>query len=81
MRFAEEMNVLDIVSKGGVAYGLAVGHRLEEFEQFGVVLVGGAASPTRSSTRSYNSAAANPRSTTGGKSTSLPRRTHPEARR
>ena len=36
VRLAEEMNVLDIISKGRVAYVLAVGYRPEEFEQFGV---------------------------------------------
>jgi len=38
VRLAEEMNVLDIVSKGRVAYVLAVGYRPEEFEHFGVDL-------------------------------------------
>jgi alkanesulfonate monooxygenase SsuD/methylene tetrahydromethanopterin reductase-like flavin-dependent oxidoreductase (luciferase family) len=36
VRLAEEMNVLDIISKGRVTYVLAVGYRPEEFEQFGV---------------------------------------------
>lgn len=36
VRLAEEMNVLDILSKGRVSYVLAVGYRPEEFEHFGV---------------------------------------------
>ena len=36
VRLAEEMSVLDIVSRGRVAYVFGVGHRREEYEQFGV---------------------------------------------
>jgi alkanesulfonate monooxygenase SsuD/methylene tetrahydromethanopterin reductase-like flavin-dependent oxidoreductase (luciferase family) len=36
VRLVEEMNVLDIISKGRVSYVLAVGYRPEEFEHFGV---------------------------------------------
>ncbi|MGH3677854.1 MAG: LLM class flavin-dependent oxidoreductase [Mycobacterium sp.] len=38
VRLAEEMCVLDIVSKGRVAYAFGVGHRAEEYEHFGVDL-------------------------------------------
>ena len=34
VRLAEEMSVLDIISRGRVAYVLGVGHRLEEYEHF-----------------------------------------------
>ena len=36
VRLAEDMNVLDIVSHGRVAYIFGVGYRPEEFEHFGV---------------------------------------------
>jgi alkanesulfonate monooxygenase SsuD/methylene tetrahydromethanopterin reductase-like flavin-dependent oxidoreductase (luciferase family) len=36
VRLAEEMNVLDIISRGRVSYVLALGYRPEEFEQFGI---------------------------------------------
>jgi alkanesulfonate monooxygenase SsuD/methylene tetrahydromethanopterin reductase-like flavin-dependent oxidoreductase (luciferase family) len=36
VHLVEEMNVLDIISRGRVSYVLAVGYRPEEFEQFGV---------------------------------------------
>ena len=36
VRLAEEMAVLDLVSGGRVSYVLGVGHRVEEYEHFGV---------------------------------------------
>ncbi|WIM86017.1 LLM class flavin-dependent oxidoreductase [Candidatus Mycobacterium wuenschmannii] len=36
VRLAEEMCVLDLVSRGRVSYALGVGHRIEEYEHFGV---------------------------------------------
>ena len=36
VRLAEEMSVIDIISKGRVAYAFGVGHRAEEYEHFGV---------------------------------------------
>jgi alkanesulfonate monooxygenase SsuD/methylene tetrahydromethanopterin reductase-like flavin-dependent oxidoreductase (luciferase family) len=36
IRLAEDMNVLDIMSKGRVSYILGLGYRPEEFEMFGV---------------------------------------------
>ena len=36
IRLAEDMNVLDIISKGRVSYILGLGYRPEEFEMFGV---------------------------------------------
>jgi alkanesulfonate monooxygenase SsuD/methylene tetrahydromethanopterin reductase-like flavin-dependent oxidoreductase (luciferase family) len=36
VRLAEEMSVLDIISKGRVSYAFGIGHRLEEYEHFGV---------------------------------------------
>ena len=36
VRLAEDMSVLDIISKGRVSYAFGVGHRAEEYEQFGV---------------------------------------------
>jgi alkanesulfonate monooxygenase SsuD/methylene tetrahydromethanopterin reductase-like flavin-dependent oxidoreductase (luciferase family) len=36
VRLAEEMTVLDIVSKGRVSYAFGLGHRPEEYEHFGV---------------------------------------------
>lgn len=36
VRLAEEMSVLDILSRGRVSYVFGVGHRIEEYEHFGV---------------------------------------------
>jgi alkanesulfonate monooxygenase SsuD/methylene tetrahydromethanopterin reductase-like flavin-dependent oxidoreductase (luciferase family) len=36
IRLAEEMNVLDIISKGRTSYVFGIGYRPEEFEHFGV---------------------------------------------
>jgi len=36
VRLAEEMAVLDIVSRGRVMYVLGIGHRAEEYEHFGI---------------------------------------------
>jgi alkanesulfonate monooxygenase SsuD/methylene tetrahydromethanopterin reductase-like flavin-dependent oxidoreductase (luciferase family) len=36
VRLAEEMSVLDLISKGRVSYAFGVGHRREEYEHFGV---------------------------------------------
>src|SRR5437763_10043121 len=36
VRLAEDMNVLDIISKGRVSYVFGIGYRPEEFEQFGL---------------------------------------------
>ncbi len=36
VRLAEDMSVLDIISKGRVSYAFGIGHRSEEYEQFGV---------------------------------------------
>jgi alkanesulfonate monooxygenase SsuD/methylene tetrahydromethanopterin reductase-like flavin-dependent oxidoreductase (luciferase family) len=36
VRLAEDMSVLDIISKGRVSYAFGIGHRPEEYEQFGV---------------------------------------------
>lgn len=36
VRLAEEMSVLDLISRGRVWYAFGVGHRREEFEHFGV---------------------------------------------
>ena len=36
VRLAEDMAVLDIISRGRVAYVLGVGHRQEEYEHFGI---------------------------------------------
>jgi alkanesulfonate monooxygenase SsuD/methylene tetrahydromethanopterin reductase-like flavin-dependent oxidoreductase (luciferase family) len=36
VRLAEEMTVLDLISKGRVLYAFGVGHRSEEYEHFGV---------------------------------------------
>jgi len=36
VRLAEDMSVLDIISGGRVAYVLGIGHRIEEYEHFGV---------------------------------------------
>ncbi len=40
VRLAEDMAVLDIISRGRVAYVLGVGHRREEFEHFGLEMSG-----------------------------------------
>jgi alkanesulfonate monooxygenase SsuD/methylene tetrahydromethanopterin reductase-like flavin-dependent oxidoreductase (luciferase family) len=36
VRLAEEMSVLDLISKGRVLYAFGIGHRGEEYEHFGV---------------------------------------------
>lgn len=36
VRLAEEMSVLDIISRGRVSYVFGIGHRVEEYEHFGV---------------------------------------------
>ncbi|AKK30682.1 LLM class flavin-dependent oxidoreductase [Mycobacterium sp. EPa45] len=36
VRLAEEISVLDIISKGRVSYALGIGHRVQEYEHFGV---------------------------------------------
>ena len=36
VRLAEEMTVLDLISRGRVLYAFGVGHRSEEYEQFGL---------------------------------------------
>lgn len=36
VRLAEEMSVLDLISKGRVMYAFGIGHRSEEYEHFGV---------------------------------------------
>lgn len=36
VRLAEDMAVLDIISRGRVSYVLGMGHRVEEYEQFGL---------------------------------------------
>ena len=36
VRLAEEMTVLDLISRGRVMYALGIGHRSEEYEHFGV---------------------------------------------
>jgi alkanesulfonate monooxygenase SsuD/methylene tetrahydromethanopterin reductase-like flavin-dependent oxidoreductase (luciferase family) len=36
VRLVEEISVLDIISKGRVAYAFGTGHRAEEYEHFGV---------------------------------------------
>ena len=36
VRLAEEMSVLDLISRGRVSYAFGVGHRSEEYEHFGV---------------------------------------------
>jgi len=40
VRLAEEISVLDIISKGRVSYAFGIGHRTEEYEHFGVDLEG-----------------------------------------
>jgi alkanesulfonate monooxygenase SsuD/methylene tetrahydromethanopterin reductase-like flavin-dependent oxidoreductase (luciferase family) len=36
VRLAEEISVLDIISRGRVSYAFGIGHRAEEYEHFGV---------------------------------------------
>jgi alkanesulfonate monooxygenase SsuD/methylene tetrahydromethanopterin reductase-like flavin-dependent oxidoreductase (luciferase family) len=36
VRLAEDISVLDIISKGRVSYAFGVGHRAEEYEHFGI---------------------------------------------
>jgi alkanesulfonate monooxygenase SsuD/methylene tetrahydromethanopterin reductase-like flavin-dependent oxidoreductase (luciferase family) len=36
VRLAEEMSVLDLISKGRVSYALGIGHRAEEYDHFGM---------------------------------------------
>jgi alkanesulfonate monooxygenase SsuD/methylene tetrahydromethanopterin reductase-like flavin-dependent oxidoreductase (luciferase family) len=36
VRLAEEMSVLDLISKGRVSYAFGVGHRNQEYEHFGI---------------------------------------------
>jgi alkanesulfonate monooxygenase SsuD/methylene tetrahydromethanopterin reductase-like flavin-dependent oxidoreductase (luciferase family) len=36
VRLAEEISVLDIISKGRVSYAFGIGHRPEEYEHFGI---------------------------------------------
>jgi alkanesulfonate monooxygenase SsuD/methylene tetrahydromethanopterin reductase-like flavin-dependent oxidoreductase (luciferase family) len=36
VRLAEDMSVLDIISKGRVSYAFGIGHRAEEYEHFGI---------------------------------------------
>ena len=36
VRLAEEMSVLDLISRGRVSYALGVGHRSEEYDHFGI---------------------------------------------
>jgi alkanesulfonate monooxygenase SsuD/methylene tetrahydromethanopterin reductase-like flavin-dependent oxidoreductase (luciferase family) len=36
VRLAEEISVLDIISRGRVSYAFGIGHRIEEYEHFGV---------------------------------------------
>ncbi len=36
VRLAEDISVLDIISKGRVSYAFGIGHRAEEYEHFGV---------------------------------------------
>ena len=38
VRLAEEISILDIISKGRVSYAFGIGHRTEEYEHFGVDL-------------------------------------------
>ena len=40
VRLAEDMSVLDIISRGRVAYVLGLGHRAEEFDHFGLEMSG-----------------------------------------
>jgi alkanesulfonate monooxygenase SsuD/methylene tetrahydromethanopterin reductase-like flavin-dependent oxidoreductase (luciferase family) len=36
VRLAEEMSVLDLISRGRVSYAFGVGHRIEEYDHFGI---------------------------------------------
>src|SRR6201987_2406491 len=36
VRLAEEMSVLDLISRGRVSYAFGVGHRSSEYQQFGI---------------------------------------------
>ena len=36
VRLAEEISVLDIISRGRVSYAFGIGHRAEEYEHFGI---------------------------------------------
>ena len=36
VRLAEEMSVLDLISRGRVSYAFGVGHRSEEYDHFGI---------------------------------------------
>lgn len=36
VRLAEEVSVLDIISKGRISYAFGIGHRAEEYEHFGI---------------------------------------------
>lgn len=38
VRLAEEMSVLDLISRGRVSYVFGVGHRSEEYEHFGIAM-------------------------------------------
>ncbi|ORB65255.1 LLM class flavin-dependent oxidoreductase [Mycolicibacterium tusciae] len=40
VRLAEEISILDIISKGRVSYAFGIGHRTEEYEHFGVAVAG-----------------------------------------
>jgi alkanesulfonate monooxygenase SsuD/methylene tetrahydromethanopterin reductase-like flavin-dependent oxidoreductase (luciferase family) len=40
VRLAEEISVLDIISRGRVSYALGIGHRAEEYEHFGIDMDG-----------------------------------------
>ena len=40
VRLAEEISVLDIISKGRVSYAFGIGHRAEEYEHFGIDMHG-----------------------------------------
>src|ERR1700757_1050186 len=40
VRLAEEISVLDNISKGRVSYAFGIGHRTEEYEHFGVDMPG-----------------------------------------
>jgi alkanesulfonate monooxygenase SsuD/methylene tetrahydromethanopterin reductase-like flavin-dependent oxidoreductase (luciferase family) len=40
VRLAEEISVLDIISRGRVSYAFGIGHRTEEYEHFGVDVEG-----------------------------------------
>ena len=40
VRLAEEISVLDIISKGRMSYAFGIGHRAEEYEHFGIDMDG-----------------------------------------